>query len=42
MLHRLAAYPVYCAYCLTERALRMVYWTAAVYFYISVVGLDPF
>jgi DHA3 family tetracycline resistance protein-like MFS transporter len=33
---------VYGAYCLLERALRTMYWTAAVYFYISVVGLDPF
>ncbi|MET0850057.1 MAG: MFS transporter [Candidatus Rokuibacteriota bacterium] len=42
MLRPLPAYPVYCAYCLAERALRATYWTAAVYFYLSVVGLDAF
>ncbi len=42
MWRPLPAYPLYCAYCLIVRALRAVYWTAAVYFYISVVGLDPF
>jgi len=42
MLWPLPAAGVYGAYCLLERALRMMYWTAAVYFYISVVGLDPF
>ena len=38
----LPAYSVYCAYCLVVAALRYAYWTAAVYFYISVVGLGPF
>jgi len=42
MLWSLSAVPVYGAYCLVERALRTMYWTAAAYFYISVVGLDPF
>ena len=42
MLRPLPPYPVYCAYCLAERALRATYWTAAVYFYLSVVGLDAF
>src|SRR5262245_25068624 len=42
MLWPLPAERVYGAYCLLERALRTMYWTAAVYFYISVVGLDPF
>ena len=42
MLWPLPAARAYGAYCLLERALRTMYWTAAVYFYISVVGLDPF
>jgi MFS transporter, DHA3 family, tetracycline resistance protein len=42
MWRPLPAYPLYCAYCLIVRGLRAVYWTAGVYFYISVVGLDPF
>ena len=41
MLWPLPAVPVYGAYCLVQRALRTMYWTAATYFYISVVGLDP-
>src|SRR5262245_61328269 len=41
MLWPLSPAWVYGAYCLLERALRTMYWTAAVYFYISVVGLDP-
>jgi DHA3 family tetracycline resistance protein-like MFS transporter len=42
MWRPLPAYPLYCAYCLIVRGLRAAYWTAGVYFYISVVGLDPF
>ena len=42
MLCPLPAYPVYCLYCLAERGLRGTYWAAAVYFYLSVVGLDAF
>jgi DHA3 family tetracycline resistance protein-like MFS transporter len=42
MLWPLPAYPVYYLYCLAERGLRGTYWTAAVYFYLSVVGLDAF
>ena len=41
MLWPLPAVPVYGAYCFVQRALRTMYWTAATYFYISVVGLDP-
>lgn len=36
------AYSIYLLYSAVERLMRSMYWTAAVYFYVTVVGLDPF
>lgn len=35
-------YRVYLIYSIVMSLLRSMYWTAAVYFYVTVVGLNPF
>ena len=41
-MKRQNAYFIYVLYSSVERLIRSMYWTAAVYFYVTVVGLNPF
>lgn len=41
-MKRQNAYFIYLMYSTVERLMRSMYWTAAVYFYVTVVGLNPF